>query len=129
MRILDSMKPFTIIALLMLTITSCQYDPYAGDMTTLQPKFENVLGTYKFEKQTIGADSINKLAKSATITLYADSTYKATNIPSFTYEHYESLISVAYSGECLPPFRYESLPLIPGETLPVATGLQHFRGV
>jgi len=88
------MKLFGSIVLILLTAGSCQYDPFASDMTTHKPKFKEVLGTYKFENQTVGEDSVDKLASNATILLNADSTFDAVDIPNFVNEKYDGLLSV-----------------------------------
>jgi hypothetical protein len=71
---------FSIIFLAL--ISGCQYDPFAGDMTTEQPKKEDVIGVYKFEEQTIAAIPIDKLGQEATIVLKSDGHYEANNIPN-----------------------------------------------
>ena len=86
------MKPIAIVALLTL-LTSCQYDPYADDMTVKQPKFNDIIGTYKFEKQTIVPDSLIKIAKSATIVLSADNTFKFINIPNTVDDNFLGFVN------------------------------------
>jgi len=63
-------------------ISGCQFDPYAGDLTTEQPKKEDVIGVYQFEKQTISDGPIDILGQNATILLKADGTYRANDIPN-----------------------------------------------
>ena len=63
-------------------ISGCQYDPYAGDFTTKQPKKEDVIGVYQFKEQTISQSSIDKLGQKATIVLNSDGSYQANNIPN-----------------------------------------------
>ena len=63
-------------------ISGCQFDPYAGDLTTEQPRREDVIGDYRFEKQTISQANIDTLGQKATITLRPDGTYQANNIPN-----------------------------------------------
>ncbi|MBE9586954.1 hypothetical protein IM792_21075 [Mucilaginibacter sp. JRF] len=66
----------------LILITSCQFDPYAGELTTDKPKREDVIGVYQFEGQTIFEVSIDKLGQNATIVLRPDSTYQVNNIPN-----------------------------------------------
>ena len=63
-------------------ISGCQFDPYAGDLTTEQPKKEDVIGVYQFKEQTISQIPIDKLGQKATIILKSDGTYQANNIPN-----------------------------------------------
>lgn len=78
-------------------LTSCQYAPYADDETTKKPIWNDVIGTYKFEKQTITNDLENYSTSRSFITLNADSTFKATDLPNFSGTldlHYQGNISV-----------------------------------
>lgn len=75
-------------------IIGCQYDPFASDLTTHKPKLKDIVGKYKFERQTVGADSISKRSNKSTIILYADSTFKAFNIPNFDDETYVGRLSI-----------------------------------
>lgn len=66
----------------LVLITGCQFDPYAGDLTTVQPKREDVEGVYKFKEQTISDAPIDKFGQNSTIVLKPDGTYQANNIPN-----------------------------------------------
>lgn len=61
---------------------SCQFDPYAGDLTTVKPKREDVIGVYQFKEQTVSDAPIDKFGQNATIVLKPDGTYQANNIPN-----------------------------------------------
>ncbi|WP_161964464.1 hypothetical protein [Mucilaginibacter endophyticus] len=65
-----------------LLILGCQSDPYAGDMTTEQPRREDIIGIYRFKEQTISEAPIDKRGLKATITLKSDGTYLAIDIPN-----------------------------------------------
>lgn len=65
-----------------MLISGCQSDPYAGDMTTEQPKKEDIIGVYQFKEQTISESRIDKRGQKATITLKSDGTYQAHDIPN-----------------------------------------------
>lgn len=62
-------------------MAGCQFDPYAGDFTTEQPK-KDVIGIYQFKEQTISDFPIDKVGKQATIVLNSDGTYTANDIPN-----------------------------------------------
>jgi hypothetical protein len=72
----------TLMFLMLGVISGCQFDPYAGDLTTEQPKKEDVIGVYQFKEQTISQASIDKLGQEATIILNPNGTYQANNIPN-----------------------------------------------
>jgi len=67
---------------MLVIISGCQFDPYAGDLTTEQPKREDVIGIYQFKEQTISQLPIDKLGQKATIILNSDGTYRTNNIPN-----------------------------------------------
>jgi len=73
---------YIFIAMWLILTTGCQYDPYAGEMTTEQPKVKDVIGAYQFKEQNISQVHINKRGEKATIVLNADGTYQANNIPN-----------------------------------------------
>jgi len=62
---------------------SCQFDPYADDLTTSRPIFKDIAGTYVFEKQTLVEALKDEKGNSAKIIIYSDSTYKAINVADF----------------------------------------------
>jgi len=72
----------TLIIIYLTLIGSCQFDPYAGEFTTEQPKKEDVIGVYQFKEQTISQSPIDKIGQKATIVLKSDGTYQANNIPN-----------------------------------------------
>jgi hypothetical protein len=78
MRIITRALMFLMLGI----ISGCQFDPYAGDLTTEQPKMEDVIGVYQFKEQTISQVPIDKLGLKATIILKSDGTYQANNIPN-----------------------------------------------
>lgn len=80
------MKYFVNIAaaLLCLFITGCQYDPFAGDLTTKMPAVKDVWGTYEFERQTVCEGNVLPVGKQASIVLKRDGTFRATNVPDIT---------------------------------------------
>lgn len=63
-------------------MTGCQAAPYVGELTTVQPKKEDVTGLYQFKEQTISQTPIDKRGQTATILLRRDGTYQANNIPN-----------------------------------------------
>jgi hypothetical protein len=87
------MKSLALFAIALLFATSCQYDPYAGDMTTVKPKFSQAVGLYQFDSQTFGSESLNKDLKASYIILNKDSTFKAVNVPMVTYDKYNGTVS------------------------------------
>lgn len=78
----EKYRPHIFLLIGFAVITSCQFDPYAGDLTTVRPKIEDVIGVYQFKEQTISGASIDKLGQHATIILKLDGTYQANNIPN-----------------------------------------------
>ena len=46
-------KKHTILILLLLIISSCQYDPYAHKLTTNEPEKSELIGEYIFNTQTV----------------------------------------------------------------------------
>jgi len=84
------------IILAVLALSGCQYDPYADNMTTTQPKIADVVGTYRFEQQTVVGDSIDSKARHAVIRLNADGTVAFSNVPHFSDQfeaHFVGFIS------------------------------------
>ncbi|QEM19288.1 hypothetical protein DIU38_025780 [Mucilaginibacter sp. P4] len=79
---MKNLIPNIFLLIYLALITSCQFDPYAGDLTTEQPKREDVIGVYQFKEQTISQIQIDKRSQRATITLKSDGTYQANNIPN-----------------------------------------------
>jgi len=77
------MKPAFYFAIFISTLLSgCQYDPFAGDLTTHHPKTADITGTYVFEKQTVVPNLNTEQINNSAITLYGDSTFKLNNIPN-----------------------------------------------
>ena len=78
------MRVFIRLSLFLMpcVILGCQYDPYAGDFTTEQPKKEDVIGVYQFKEQNISQVPIDSLGQKATIVLDSDGSYQANNIPN-----------------------------------------------
>lgn len=74
----------------------CQYDPFADDLATKQPKTKDLIGTYVFEKQTLTNSFSDKETNGSKIILKLDSTFNAINIPNFSglsNFHFNGLIS------------------------------------
>ena len=76
-----------------MLLVGCQFDPYANDFTIQKPKFNNVIGVYKFDQQTIGSDSITNKAKYGSITLNADSTFEAVNVPNAVNDAFGGMVT------------------------------------
>lgn len=97
------MKLNEIIGILLLTIlVSCQYDPFAHKYTTLEPKAQNLIGTYVFDKQTADyeitefRDSVNNQIVDPIIRINSDGTYEVINLPVF--EAYDTPLDAYYLG-------------------------------
>ena len=71
-------------ALICLFITGCQYDPFAGDLTTQKPALKDVLGTYEFERQTVCDGNVLPAGGQASIVLDRDGAFRAKNVPDLT---------------------------------------------
>ncbi|HZX59945.1 MAG TPA: hypothetical protein VFE54_14510 [Mucilaginibacter sp.] len=68
--------------LLILFLIGCgDQDPYTSDYTKRRPYFADVVGTYKFEQQTI-RESTFKEDSAAFILLKADGNFEGHNIPA-----------------------------------------------
>ena len=90
----------TLLFLSPFVISGCQYDPYAWNYTTEQPKKEDVIGVYQFKEQTISQASIDKVGQKATIVLNSDGSYQANNIPNvFGGANAESHKYISATGE------------------------------
>jgi hypothetical protein len=74
------LSPVTILVLCLFA--SCQYDPFAGDLTTRRPGFTDVLGTYRLTKQTINEKELSKADSAAYIKLIANGTFIVSNLPN-----------------------------------------------
>jgi hypothetical protein len=74
----------TILAL--VSLTGCQYNPYANQFTTAQPKPEDVTGTYALTEQTISPDGLSVLqGRQCQFDLRSDGTFSVTNYPTWSY--------------------------------------------
>lgn len=59
---------------------SCQYDPHAHLLTTTEPEAKDIIGTYVLDRYDL--PSVSKIKHMPMrLELYADSTFRATNIP------------------------------------------------
>jgi hypothetical protein len=76
------MKILSLILLIPLSV-GCQYAPYAEDETIREPKRNNVLGTYKFEKETIVGNLKPDLTSRSALILNSDGTFEAVDLPNF----------------------------------------------
>jgi len=78
------MKPISCL-LLPLLLSGCvgHYDPYAIRLPSKKPELKDVTGVYHFETQTLNEKLKRGIFKNASITLNADSTFTATNVPDF----------------------------------------------
>jgi len=62
--------------------TGCEDSPYAGRLNSERPELHDVAGLYKFEQQSlIESTTLGKCAKTATIMLNMDGTFKVSNVP------------------------------------------------
>ena len=78
------MKPITnLLFALLLLCCGCHYDPYAIRMPSKQPLLKDVTGVYHFQTQTVNDKLKRGVFKDASITLNADSSFTAANIPDF----------------------------------------------
>jgi hypothetical protein len=87
---------FLLIISILVFLSACQYDPFADDLATEQPKIKDVIGTYVFEKQTLTNSLTNRQTDNSKITFQLDGTFKAINIPNFTGQsdfHYVGIAS------------------------------------
>jgi len=75
------MKSIIRIILMPILFASCQYDPYAGNLTTKKPKIADITGTYKFQEQSVYDSPLIKSALVSTITLKSDGTFEVNNMP------------------------------------------------
>lgn len=66
-------------------LTSCQYDPYAHNYTTVEPTEKEVIGTYEFDMQTVdrSVDKGKFENERPLIVINADKTYKIIGLPTF----------------------------------------------
>ena len=64
---------------LTLFFTGCNTTPYIDDYTTQRPNFVDIVGTYRFEKETI--HETNTINYRATIEIGADGKFEASGIP------------------------------------------------
>jgi len=78
------MKLPALLIFAILILMSCQYAPYADDETTKKPIWNDVIGAYKFEKQTVTNDLSDYTTSKSIITLNTDSTFKAVSLPNFS---------------------------------------------
>ncbi|NOZ46460.1 MAG: hypothetical protein GXO79_06720 [Chlorobi bacterium] len=78
----------TFIILLLIIISSCQYDPYAHKFTTIEPKKSELIGEYFFNNQTVD-NSIDEFKDEnggviiPKIIIKANGEFEALNIPYF----------------------------------------------
>jgi len=70
--------------LLILLCIRCQYAPYAEDETIREPRRNDVLGTYKFEKETITGNLKHDLTSRSALILNSDGTFEAVYLPNFS---------------------------------------------
>jgi len=70
--------------LLILLCIRCQYAPYAEDETIREPRRNDVLGTYKFEKETIIGNLKHDLTSRSALILNSDGTFEAVYLPNFS---------------------------------------------
>jgi hypothetical protein len=42
-----------VCGVVLTTATGCQFSPYAGDVAIDKPRFNEIVGAYVFEKQTL----------------------------------------------------------------------------
>src|SRR5688572_30808382 len=81
----NKMKNVLLFGMLLITISSCQYSPYTDEYLTEKPKPEDIIGIYKFDKQTVNYDldkeKINEFRP--TIIVKADKTFEVKEIPYF----------------------------------------------
>jgi hypothetical protein len=77
------MKPVAVsfAIILLLFVTGCGFDgSYMGNYTVDRPQISDIVGTYKFEEQTIHESLQYKEAASSFITLNKDGTFIANNV-------------------------------------------------
>lgn len=73
------------ILIIGILLTSCQYDPYAHNYTTVEPTAKDVIGTYEFHMQTVDRRVDNNKFKNdrPLMVIKADKTYKIVGLPTF----------------------------------------------
>ena len=74
-----------LFCILLILLTSCLYSSYADEYLTEEPRIEDIVGVYKFDKQTVNynLDKDKIRSRHPTIIIKADKTYKIKEIPFF----------------------------------------------
>ncbi|MFC6999417.1 hypothetical protein [Rufibacter roseus] len=98
------MKNLVSPCFLLILVTSCFYSPYADEYLTEEPRIEDVVGVYRFDKQTVNYNlDKNKIRRrQPTIIIKADKTYEIKEIPFFRVSatgEYNYLNGVTRKGE------------------------------
>lgn len=89
-----------LLPLSLVILMGCRYDPHAHLYTTEEPKVSDVIGTYKLSSETLNKSDLSELeGKECMLELFADGTFKGTNIPPFSNEnpgvaYFSSLVTV-----------------------------------
>ena len=68
------------LALTMILLAGCQYDPHGDLYLTTEPKAEDVVGTYVLERFDF-PQKITIAHRNVEVELHADGTFTATNVP------------------------------------------------
>ncbi|RDC65960.1 hypothetical protein [Adhaeribacter pallidiroseus] len=79
------MRNLFLFCILLILLSGCLYSPYADEYFTEEPRLEDVVGVYKFDKQTVNYNLDNDKIKSRRpmIIIKADKTYEIKEIPYF----------------------------------------------
>jgi hypothetical protein len=85
---------------LVLFFTECSTTPYVDDYTRSRPNFVDVVGTYRFEKETI--HETDTIHYPATIEIKADGRFEGSGIPDLVNDgkdHYDKKGLISSAGK------------------------------
>ena len=89
------------IILVSVLLAGCQYDPYADQFVTTQPKQDDVAGNYLLTQQTITTNGLSVLqGRQCQLDLLANNSFSVTNYPSWTNGQLASFISTTGKWSC-----------------------------
>lgn len=98
------MKYLIFLTLILITFSSCQYDPYAHKYTTEEPQNINLAGTYIFKNQTIEYNrkeyqNSKKVKIIPKIRLYKNGTFEVENLPHYKNWEAEYIGLISQKGK------------------------------
>jgi hypothetical protein len=74
-----------LLALVLVALAGCQYDPHADLYTTTEPKTQDIIGSYVLDRYDLPQD-ISITHRDVEVELHADGTFTATNVPPWKME-------------------------------------------